>query len=462
MGAAMTASPLTYRDQARTLMALGLPLVGTSIAGFLIHMTDTVMLGWYSVTALAAATIATSFWFITFIVGAGFGRAVVPLVAEAVARRDETTARRVTRMALWLSVGYAAFAVAVLWWIEALFLAMGQTEAVAAEAQLYMRIAVLGMFPALIGNVIRSYLAAQGLTAVQLWVTLAALVLNAVINYALIFGNLGAPELGIRGAAIASVLVQVVQTLVLCLYAQWKLPEVRLFQRIWKSDRGALRTVFRLGAPIGLTSFAEASMFGAGAVMMGWIGELELAAHGVALQLSGLTFMFHVGMSEAATVRAGHAFGNRDRAGLVMVGQTAYAVGLGFALLIVLLFVTIPGPLVSLFVDPSEPLRAELIAVGITLLLVSALFQFVDAGQIIALSLLRGVQDTAVPMWMAIGSYWAIGMPVAYLLGFVVGLDGVGIWLGLTSGLAAAALSLGWRFWRRSLGRVATLPPVGR
>ncbi|SMY09456.1 MATE family efflux transporter [Flavimaricola marinus] len=455
----MTANPLTYREHAKLLLALGLPLVGTSVAGFAIHMTDTLMLGWYSVTALAAATIASSFWFITFIVGAGFGRAVVPLVAEAVAQDDETTARRVTRMALWLSVAFGCVAVAVLWESEALFLAIGQTPTVAAEAQNYMRIAVFGMFPALIGNVIRSYLAAQGLTAVQLWITVGALLLNVLANYVLIFGNFGAPEMGIKGAAVASILVQSVQAIVLCWYAHWKLPEVRLFQRIWKADPGALLTVFRLGGPIGLTGLAEGGLFAASAVMMGWIGEVELAAHGIALQLAGLTFMFHVGMAEAATVRAGRAFGHRDRAELAMAGQTAYAVGLGFSVLVVTLFVTMPGLLISLFVDPSEPQRAELIAVGTSLLLVAALFQLVDAGQILALSLLRGVQDTAVPMWMAIGSYWAVGLPAGYLMGFVFGWGGIGIWFGLTVGLGAAALSLGWRFWGGSIERAAIPRP---
>ena len=455
----MADAPLTYPQLARALLVLGLPLVGTSVAGFAIHMTDTLMLGWYGVTPLAAATIASSFWFITFIVGAGFGRAVVPLVAAAVATGDETAARRATRMALWLSLGFGVLAVAILWRAEALFLAIGQTPAVAAEAQVYMRIAVWGMFPALVANVLRSYLAAQGLTAVQLWITLAAVVLNALLNYALIFGNWGAPELGIRGAAIASVAIQSVQAAVLCFYADRRLPEVRLFQRIWRADTGALATVFRLGLPIGLTALAEGGLFAASAVMMGWIGELELAAHGIALQLAGLTFMFHVGMSEAATVRAGRAYGHRDRPELARLGRTAYGLGLGFAVLVVLVFVSVPGTLVGLFVDPAEPQRAELIRIGVLLMLVAALFQFADAGQIIALSLLRGVQDTAVPMWMAIVSYWAVGMPAGYAMGFVLGLGGVGVWLGLTVGLAAAAGSLGWRFWARSIGRAATPPP---
>ncbi len=441
---------LPRRDHARRLLVLGLPLVGSTLASFAIHMTDTIMLGWYSVTALAAATVATSIWFVTFIVGAGFGNAVPAVVAQALASGDDTRARRITRMALWLSLVYSALAVVALWWGEALLLAIGQTADVSSEGQAYLRIAVWGMFPAMAGNALRGYLSANGLTAVQLWITLAAFVLNGLFNYALIFGNWGAPELGIRGAAIASVVIQIVQLVVIAAYVQWKLPQADLFARLWRPDREALGRVFRLGLPIGLTSFAEGGLFTASSVMMGWIGEVELAAHGIALQLTAFMFMFHVGMSQAATIRAGNAYGRHDEAGLRRGGAVAYAVAFGFGILVVALFLAFPGALVSLFLDPEEPRRAALLEIGVLLVMASALFQFVDSAQIVALSLLRGVQDTTVPMAMAIVSYWLIGMPASYVMAFTLGLGPVGLWLGLTVGLTLAAVSMGWRFWAQS------------
>ncbi|GGL63553.1 MATE family efflux transporter [Wenxinia marina] len=450
--------PTTFRGHARALVTLGLPLVGSAVAGFAIHMTDVIMLGWYDVIALASATIATSFWFNLWILGAGFGNAVSPMVASAIAAGDETRARRVTRMAFWLSAGYALLMVPTLWWSEAVFLWIGQEPEVASLAQAYLRIAVWGMFPALAANVMRNYLGAQGLTAVQLWVTLGGVALNGLCNYALIFGNLGLPELGIRGAAIASIAVQTATLAVLVWYAEWRLPEVRLFQRLWRDDAEARRDVFRLGLPIGLTSLSEGGLFTASAVMMGWVGAVPLAAHGIALQLAALTFMFHVGMSQAATIRAGGAYGRRDETELRAVGRAAIVIGLGFGAVVVLTFLSIPETLVALFVDPAEPTRAQLIAIGGTLVLMAALFQFVDAGQIIALSLLRGVQDTAVPMWLAVVSYWLIGLPASYLFGFVFGMGAVGIWLGLTFGLGTAAATMMVRFWGRSV-RIAT--PTG-
>lgn len=160
--------------EARALTGLGLPLVGSAVAGFLIHMTDTILLGWYDVVSLAAATLATGYFFNVFILGAGFGNAVLPLVAEAMAAGDDTRARRATRMAFWLSAAFSLLTFPLFWWSEAIMLAIGQTPEVARASQDFLRIAMWGMFPALATNALRCYLSAQLLTGVQLWVTLAA------------------------------------------------------------------------------------------------------------------------------------------------------------------------------------------------------------------------------------------------------------------------------------------------
>jgi MATE family multidrug resistance protein len=399
------------------------------------------------VTSLAASTIAGSLWFILFILGAGFGQVVMPLVAEAGASGDDVRVRRVTRMAMWLSLIYFAIVIPVFFWSETVLLAVGQTAEVAALGQQYLRIAGFGMAPGLLIVVFRSYLSGQHLTAVQLWVTLLGVVLNAFINYALIFGNWGAPELGIQGAAIASVSVQMFTMLFLAGYAQIKLPHFHLFQRIWKSDWPIFWHVFRLGVPIGVTSLAESGLFVASSAMMGWIGEIELAAHGIALQLVSLMFMFHIGMSQAATIRAGAAFGKRNINDLRRGARMAYVISASFGLLCVVLFLAFPSPLISLFIDPTEPARDELITIGTSLLIVAALFQMADLTQIVSLSLLRGIQDMTVPMWIAAFSYWVLAIPFSYVMAFTFGFGPEGLWLGLTLGLAVAGLLLTWRFW---------------
>lgn len=442
---------LSYRDDIAPLLTLGLPLVGSAVASFLIHMTDTIMLGWYDVSALAASVLANSLWFLIFIMGAGFGFAVMPIVAAASASGDDTRARRTTRMAFWLSLIFFAVSFPLNWWSGAVFGLMGQEPALAEAGQGYLRITAWAMAPALLMAVLRSYLSALKLTTILLVVTLVGVVLNAIINYALIFGNWGFPEMGLTGAALATVIGNLVALLVLAIYAQIKRPDYNLYQRLWKPDWEAFHQVRRIGLPIGLTQLAESALFSASTIMVGWIGEIELAAHGIALQLTALTFMFHVGMSQSATIRAGEAFGRKSEVELRRVGFAAIYVGVAFGVVVISMFLIWPGFFVGLFIDPAEPQRATLLEVGIVLLMLSTLFQFVDSGQIIANALLRGVQDTRIPMWIATFSYWIVGVPAGYVLAFVVGLQEKGIWLGLTVGLATATGLLMWRFWSRSV-----------
>lgn len=442
---------LTYRAHARAILRLGMPLILSNLAQFAIHITDTVMLGWYDVRALAAATIATTLFFVIFIVGAGFAQAVTPMVAAAAEEDDEVQVRRVTRMGLWLSIIYGLVVTIPFFWAEAILLAIGQDPEVAAQADIYLQIVIWQMIPALIVMTLKSFLAALEHTAVILWATIGTALLNVVVNYALIFGNLGAPEMGIRGAAIASLVVTIVTVLWLAIYILRTLPQYELFKNFWRSDAEIMARVFRLGWPIGLTSLAEGGLFSASAIMVGWIGPLPLAAHGIAIQLASLTFMVHIGFSQAATVRAGRALGRRDEALLRRGGVVAIALSALFALATSVVFLAMPEFLVSLFIDPSEPERATLLQIGAGLVMIAALFQTVDAAQVMALGLLRGVQDTTVPMLMATFSYWIVGMPASYVLGFWFGMGTVGLWLGLVIGLTLAAVLLLVRFWGRSV-----------
>jgi multidrug resistance protein, MATE family len=445
-------SPLSKTDHARALLALGLPLIGSHLAQMALHVTDTVMLGWYGVVELASVVLGASAFFIVFILGSGFGQAVMPMVAQALGRGDEVQVRRDTRMGLWLSIGFGAACYPVFWWSESILLALGQQPDVSALAQDYLRIAGLGMMPALLVMALKSYLAALERTQVVLWITVTAVVLNAGINYALIFGNWGAPEMGVRGAAIASVLTQAVTFVALGFYAHWQ-PDLRrfnLFQRFWRPDWQAMHQVYRIGWPIGLTGLAEGGLFQASAIMMGWIGTVQLAAHGIALEVTALAFMVHLGLSNAATVRVGRAMGQGNAQSLRDGAKVALMLSLGFGVTMVVLFLALPGPIIVLFLDRANPSAGAIITLGTVLLALSALFQMVDATQAMALGFLRGMQDTRAPMWIATLSYWVLGIPASYVLAFPLGFGGPGLWLGLTVGLSVAAGLLMWRFWNRA------------
>lgn len=445
---------MSYPAHARAVTTLGLPLVGGHLAQIAIGVTDTVMLGWYGVDALAAVTLASSYFFVLFLMGAGFAFAVMPMVATFDAEDDEISIRRVTRMGLWLSLAYAVVIMPFMIWSEALLLLMGQTETVAADAQNYLRIAGYGMFPWLVAMVVKSYLAALERTQVVFWIAVLTTLCNGLINYALIFGNWGAPELGIAGAATASLVTQAIGMVGIVAYALYVLPHHQLFVRFWKADWEMLSRVFRLGVPIGFTGLSETGLFAATAVMMGWLGTVPLAAHGIALQCASITFMLHLGISNVATIRAGNAYGRGDRDHLARGARVVFIMSLITAVLTSVVFLVWPEPLVLVFMQSSEPTRDQIVAIGVGLLAMAAMFQLVDGAQAIALGLLRGVQDTTVPMFIAAISYWVVGMPCSYIFGFVLGYDGIGVWMGLVLGLACAAILLSARFWRVILGRV--------
>lgn len=438
----------TTRDHIKAYLVLGLPLVGSHVAQMMITLIDTLMLGWYDVDALAAQVLAGTMFFVFFIFGSGFAWAVMPKVASAEGAGDERQARRVTRMGLWASIMFGVAVMPFFLFAEPVLLALGQAPALAAMGAEYLVVAGWGIFPALMVMTLKSFLAALEKTQAVLWVTIAAVVANALVNYALIFGHWGAPEMGIVGAAWASLVVQVLSFVLIVGYAQWATPEHQLFVRFWRADWEAFGEVFRLGWPIGITALAEVGLFAASSVMMGWIGTLELAAHGIAMQVISLAFMVHLGLSNAATVRAGRAFGRGEIAALRHGAFTVFGMSLVFAVIAVVVFLVMPEVLLSAFLDPRDPDAPAVMAIGVGLMAAAALFQLVDAAQVMALGVLRGVQDTRVPMVIAAVAYWVIGVPVSYLLGVTFGLGGVGIWLGLAVGLAVAAVLLIWRFLR--------------
>jgi MATE family multidrug resistance protein len=279
-------------------LALGLPLVGTQIAQIAIATTDVVMLGWYGTEELAATVLGSQAFFVVYIFGSGFASAILPLAAQAEGRNDPTHVRRSVRMGMWILLLYAVLVMPFLWFLEPALIGLGQKPELAALASDYIRIAQWAMFPALMMMALRSFFAARSRAGIVLWSALIGTLVNGVLNYALIFGHFGAPEMGVRGAAVASV---VSSTVIFLIMAGWAVLhprhlEYRLFQRFWRPEWPAFFEVFRLGLPIGFTILAEVGLFMVASVMMGWLGTVPLAAHGIAIQLASISFMVPLGL----------------------------------------------------------------------------------------------------------------------------------------------------------------------
>jgi MATE family multidrug resistance protein len=434
----------------RATFALGVPLIGAQLAQLGIHTTDVVILGRLGAAHLAAIVLASSFFFTLFILGSGFANAVMPMVAQAYGRGDTVSVRRSVRMGMWVVLIYAALVSPIFFNAERILLYAGQKPDVAALAGSYLKIAQWGMGPALLFMTLRGLVSAHGRAGIVLYITIVVLTVNAILAYALVLGHFGLPAMGIVGAAIVSFGVNLLSFLLITLYIQSRadMRRYELFVRFWKPDWPAFREVLHLGLPIGLTMLAEVSLFSGASLLMGNIGTLQLAAHGIALQLASIAFMMPLGLAQAGTVRVGVAHGRGDRLGIVRASWAVLIVAACISVTGGVLFAAIPTTLASIFLDKTGQDSAAVLAIAGPFVVVAGIFQLVDGMQAIAAGLLRGLKDTRIPMVMALISYWPIGFFSAWFLAFPAGFGGIGVWYGFLAGLSAASILLNWRFYR--------------
>jgi MATE family, multidrug efflux pump len=448
-----------WRSDIRPTLALGLPLAGAQIAQMAINTTDVLMIGRLGAEELAASVLAFNFYILLWFFGMGVLQAVIPLAARARGQRRPRDLRRAVRMGFWVSVLFCFPVWIVLFFTEPILLFLGQEPELAELAGLYMRLLQWTMLPALLIMAIRGFLTVMERTQVVLWATIAGAVVNALLDYVLIFGHFGFPRLELVGAGIASVFSATATFLFLLAYTLWhpKLRRYNILGRIWRSDWPVFFQIMRLGTPIGLTIIAEGSLFTASAIMIGWLGTLPLAGHGIALQISSITFMVPVGLSVAAMTRVSLAAGRGDHAGIGRAGWTSLIVTVIFMGCFAILFWSVPETLVGFYLDLNDPEAEQVLSYGVSFLLVAAVFQLADGGQIIGINNLRGLGDTTIPLFYALFGYWVVGISLSLGLGFVAGWGGVGVWCGLAAGLASVALLANLRFAKREkLGLVTT------
>ncbi|MCO5730367.1 MATE family efflux transporter [Rhizobium sp. SSA_523] len=433
----------------RGTLLLGLPFVGAQLAQMAINTTDVIMVGWLGTTQLAAVVLATQMFFVVLIFGTGFSNAVVPLVAQAIGRGDAVQARRSVRMGMWVVIAYGVLTAPLLWFSKPILLSLGQDPEVSSLAEGYLRILQWGMFPALLLMVLRAFVSALERGGIVLYVTIGMFLLNAVLDYGLIFGHFGLPQWGLQGAAIASLGSNLLGLALIVLYIESRedMRGYELFVRFWRPDWVAFREILSVGLPISFTILAEAGLFSAASLLMGLLGTQELAAHGIALQLASIAFMIPLGLAQVASVRVGIAHGRGDPLGVRRAAIAVLVIGMCIAAMGSALFALIPGALGRLFLDTTQPDAQEVLLLSIPLIVAAGAFQMFDGLQAVAAGLLRGLKDTKIPMILALIAYWPIGFFCAWLFGFALDLRGPGIWIGFVTGLMAAAIMLSLRFW---------------
>lgn len=456
-------APRTWTRELRALFVLGWPLIVAQLAQNALFTTDVIMMGWLGPKFLAAGTLATSVMITLQLFGVGLIGAVAPMVAQALGAKQQKGVRRTVRQGLWAALLLAALITPVVFNLRLILVALGQDADLAALAETYAHTGAWLMAPAFGIIVLRSFLSAHGSTAVILIITVVGVAVNAVTNYALMFGAWGFPRLELAGAGLSTTLVNIAMFGLMLAYVltHRKYKRYHILARFFKPDWGRFRDIFRIGLPIGLMLVAEVGLFTSASLMQGLIGPESIAAHAIALQCASLAFMVPLGLSQATTVRVGLAYGERAPAGIALAGWVSLGTTLLFMASTCALYLSMPDTLVGLFLDPQNPDNARTLELARSFVIVAALFQLVDGAQVSAGAALRGLSDTKMPLVLALLGYWGVGFPVAYYFGFVLGLGGLGIWYGLAAGLALSAVALVTRFaLRERLGLIEGARPL--
>ena len=442
-----------WREEARATLALSWPLILTNLLQTGLTTTDVVMMGWLGPDALAAGALGANLYFPFALAGIGLLSAVSPMIAREIGARPWSVrdVRRTFRQGLWTAIAISIPFWAILWFTEPILIALGQDRGLAMLAGQYMTTFQWALLPFLGYIVLRSFIAAMERPIWGLWACVIGFVVNALAAWCLIFGKLGFPRLELVGAGIATTFSSTVMfgVLVAVVVLDRRFRRYHLFGRFWRPDWARFRALWRLGFPIALTLVFEVSLFNAAVFLMGLISAAALAAHTIAIQVASLAFMVPLGFNQAVMVRVGRAFGAGDRDGITRAGWSSYAMALCFMLVTASLMFFAPNLLISAFLDLSRPENAPVAALAVTFLAFAALFQLADAAQVVGAGMLRGLHDTRIPMLIAAFGYWGIGMPLAVLLAFPLGLEGTGIWIALAASLAIVAVMMTARWTMR-------------
>jgi MATE family multidrug resistance protein len=445
-----------WRGELRATLALAWPLILANLTQQAIQATDVLLMGRLGATQLAAATLALNLTFTFNLLMLGLVIASSPMMATALGQRFNAVrdVRRTFRAGLWLIAAMLPPYWLALWHVGDVMRLFGESAELARQGQTFLRVYMWCTAPWLLFQLLRNFVSALERPRIILWLSLGGIGLNALLSWSLIFGHLGLPALGLVGGGLGSTLTWLIMCAALIAVVQTDryFRRFRLFGHWWRFDRQRTLAMVRLGWPIGVTMALEMGVFALAAYFMGWIGAPAVAAHAVALQLAALTFMVPLGLGQAATVRVGLALGRRDEAAISRAGWTAWVIGVGFMGAMALVMWAIPRALITLFLN-DVPANALVIGLAVSFLRVAAAFQLVDGAQVIGAGMLRGLHDTRWPLVFALVGYWVVGLGVGSWLAFARDWKGVGIWVGLASGLAAvAALMLARWIMRDRLG----------
>jgi MATE family multidrug resistance protein len=449
-----------WRRELRATLLLAAPLAAANLLQMLVYALDVIFVARLGEQALAASSLGVTVFGLMMWCFSGLTGACVPMIAAELGKRAHAVreVRRTLRMALWLALACGLAGMVVAAQGRAILLATGQEPVLAERAGSFLAVLLWAMVPNIFAAVLRNFVSALGRPFFATAITALAIIVNGLGNYAFVFGHFGAPAWGLEGSAVSSVITSVLMlgAYVAAIQTDRRLRRYRVFGRWWRPEWSRLNELIQIGLPIALIILAEGGLFSSAAFLMGLIGEAQLAGHTVALQVAALAFQIPFGIGQAVTIRVGYHYGAGDNAAIARAGKAALVIALGYMALPAALMILAPRLVVQLYVDPAAAKNAGMVGYAVQFLAVAAAFQLFDGLQAVLAGALRGLQDTRVPMLLALTGYWLVGFGTSALLGFATPLAGLGVWLGLAVGLVVVSLLLLHRWQARA--RLGLLP----
>jgi MATE family multidrug resistance protein len=436
-----------YSKEFKAMMKLAYPVIIGQLGHMMMSVVDNLMVGQIGAAPLAASSIAHGLFMIFMIFGIGLSMAISPLTAMSIGARKNLECGVVFRQGLLVNIVAGIGLTIVIIFGADLIRFLDQPEEIVEQGAAYMRILAYSVIPVMIFQTYKQFSEGLSLMRPAMIITLLANLVNVFVNWVLIYGNLGMPALYLSGAGWATFSSRFLMAISFILYvsfsARYKPYDPTLhYQRI---DFSMIIKILRIGIPGGLQYFFEVGAFAGSAIIIGWLGTNQLAAHQIGINLASISFMVALGISTAATIRVGNAVGRNDKLGIRKTGITAFLLAAGVMGVFGIVFIIFRWFLPTFYID-----NQVVIEIAASLLVIAALFQLSDGTQAVGIGLLRGLADAKVPMFITFIAYWIVGLPGGYLLGFTFGYGVQGIWFALFVALTVSAVLLSVRFMIKS------------
>jgi len=441
-----------YTKEFRYNWKLAAPVMLGMLGHTFVQFIDNIMVGQLGTAELAAVSLGNSFMFIAMSLGIGFSTAITPLVAEADGENNFESGKSAFKHGLFLCTVLGISLFLMVFTAEPLLHFMKQPTEVVQLAIPYLNLVAASLIPLIVFQAFKQFSDGLSMTKYPMYATLLANVVNIILNYLLIFGKFGFPELGIVGAAWGTLASRIIMVLFL-----WYLLGSNKKSKAYVSnikffvlENRMIKKVINLGFPSAMQMFFEVAIFTAAIWLSGLLGKNPQAANQIALNLASMTFMVAMGLSVASMIRVGNQKGLRNFKDLRRIAFSIFLLTLLIEIFFAIFFLLLRYELPKIYVDLNEVKNyadnIEVIGIASKLLLAAAIFQISDGIQVVVLGALRGMQDVFIPTVLTFISYWVIGFPISWYLGKEEAYGSFGIWLGLVAGLTAAAILLYIRF----------------